>query len=93
MYEYTIKAKPLEWEGGDYSQYGREWTDKKLGFCISEDLADAPESRFSASWGESDCECFPSLEAAQAWCQEEIDRFVESIAFIEIHTKDHEVNN
>ena len=64
-----------------------------LGFCISEDLADAPESRFSASWGESDCECFPSLEAAQAWCQEEIDRFVESIAFIEIHTKDHEVNN
>jgi len=68
----VVRAKPLEWQEDGPG----EWCDRHHGFHITQDDQEPEENRFTASWGEGDPEWFPTLEEAQAWCQEAIDRYV-----------------
>ena len=71
-----ITVKRLEWLD---SPYHGEWQDVQFGFSITEDKDDDPEFRFSAAWGEGDCELFSELEDAKTWCQKQLEDFVHSM--------------
>lgn len=66
-----ITARPLVWDQDSSAL----WTDQHHGFSIMEEPGD--ELPFCAAWGEGDAEQFSSLEQAKAWCQEQIDGWVE----------------
>lgn len=66
------RAKQLEW----MEESASEWSDRHHGFHITKDDEEPEEERFTAAWGEGDPEWFPTLEEAQAWCQEAIDRYI-----------------
>jgi len=68
----VVTAKPLEWQEDGPG----EWCDRHHGFHITKDDEEPQEDRFTAAWGEGDPERFPTLEEAQAWCQEAIDRYI-----------------
>ena len=75
----TITAQPVEW---DAAKNAREWHDTRYGFYITLDDEAEADDRFRAAWGEGDSEGFASLEAAQAWCQQEVDQWVASVAVV-----------
>lgn len=76
-----IIAKPLEWEASELNG-STDWHDKHLGFYVSEDLAEELDSRFQASWGDSDGQYFSTLDEAKAWCQQEADNYMSQYAMV-----------
>lgn len=75
--EPTVVARPLEWEE---HPSGKQWTDKHIGFCITYEPEDDPEDPYVWAWGEGDVGGAPTLEAAKAACQRDIDSWVQKIA-------------
>lgn len=77
----TITARPIEW---DAHKNSREWHENRYGFYITlvDDDEQPAEDRYRAAWGEDDSQGFASLEDAQTWCQQEIDRWVASVAVV-----------
>jgi hypothetical protein len=74
----SIRAKPIAWQ-----QDGNAWSDTDYGFTIEHRSDEPDEAQFVVSWGEMDgAEC-ESLEAAQAYCQEQIDTLVRSWAVVD----------
>jgi hypothetical protein len=76
-----ITARPIEWKAHKNS---REWHESRYGFYIAlvDDDEEPADERYRAAWGEDDSQGFASLEAAQTWCQQEIDRWVASVAVV-----------
>lgn len=74
----TIAPKPIKWD----DKHPENWYDSVYGFHITYDANEEPENQYSACWGEGDSESLESLEAAQEWCQEKINEWVES--FVDI---------
>lgn len=75
----TVTAKPVQWEAARNS---REWHDTRYGFYITLDDEEPADERYRAAWGEDDSLGFASLDDAQTWCQQEIDRWVASVAVV-----------
>jgi len=77
--QLVLAAKPLEWEE---HRNGREWHDKHCGFYISHEPDDEAEYQWRAAWGEDDAEPCASLDEAKAWCQAQIDDWVQGMAVL-----------
>jgi hypothetical protein len=73
--DFTISAKPIEW----IQQDARNWNENRYGFYIMHMLESDPWPYFAA-WGEGEEDTFETLEEAQKWCQNTIDRWVRDAA-------------
>lgn len=66
-----VKAKPIVWaKDGPYS-----WIESRYGYkieCI--DIDD--EFPYRVDFGSNDSQQFKTLENAQTWCQDEVDRWI-----------------
>lgn len=76
-----VSARPLEWDHDSSAL----WTDRHHGFAVMEEPGDALP--FCANWGEGDAEQFATLDAAKAWCQAEIDRWMARYAVLTPNAK------
>lgn len=71
--EFVIAAKPIEWEE---SSEGRQWGERRYGFCISHDPLDPANEQYFATWSEGPEDFFATLAEAQQWCQHTIDSWI-----------------
>jgi len=82
----NITARAIVWEQ-DHAP--PQWTDREYGFHITLEYdhdkaeGDDTDTPYFAAWGEGPEDSFATLEEAQAWCQQTIDRWVASIAVVE----------
>ena len=79
--KYELSAKTLEWQEDQiHADGGKEWYDRRMGFGVTFDPSEPEEERYCAAWGEGNSAHFPTLEQAQAWCQQWADDWVRSAA-------------
>ena len=74
--ELTISAIEMAWSAAG----SNEWRDDRYGFYITFDAEE--DEPYGACFGEGNTEQFTTLEAAQRWCQDEIDRWVRSCVVV-----------
>lgn len=81
MTKIVLAAKPIEWthsrgrRGCDW----QEWHDNVYGFHIqitARTKEESPDAPYQAAWGEDNSEYFPTIEAAQQWCMDQINAWV-----------------